>query len=179
MIPWIVGGAIDVVEALKIGKVERHVGLAKKMRASLLQLAHVLGILRGDVVPHRGHAPGGCRAGQIEGLLGRHGYTVKRPNDPALSECCIGCPCGGTRAFEVPHNHGVDRPIHAFDAENEMIRELQRADVFAPNRFSKCRRGTKVQIGHVGNLRLDALNNAHLSIVPSRTPPLRNAKDIP
>ena len=51
--------------------------------------------------------------------------TMQSTDDVAAGDCRIGCTRSRTRAFEVAYHHGVNCPIHAFDASNEMISEFQ------------------------------------------------------
>src|SRR5262249_31710546 len=71
----VVGGAVDLVEALPIAKCERHVGLAENDTAGVLDARDRERVVFWLKVLLRGNTPGRGCARIVEGFLDREGKT--------------------------------------------------------------------------------------------------------
>ena len=133
-IPGVVGGAEDVVVALPVGQVQRHVGFAEDHGAGILQALHGKGVSGGVPAPELPIAPAGRQADDIELLLDRHRQAEQRPA-LALRQGGVGGRGGFARPLEIAHDDGVDLRVDPLDAGNRGIDELARRDLLAGERL--------------------------------------------
>ena len=109
----IAGAAIDRVEALPVGEIDWHVGLAEQDRTCRLELADDPGIARGQLVAIGFMPPTGRQPGNVETLLDRHRYAVERL---VVAWTALGQRPGGiTRAVEIAHHDRIDAGVEVLD----------------------------------------------------------------
>ena len=107
-VPRVVGGAVNVIVALRVGEHVRHVGLAEHDGAGMQQAIDQERVAGGDVVLPQRIAEGGRQAGDIERFLDRHRNAVQRSPALAAGEGGIGGKFHSARAmrFFEPGNAG-------------------------------------------------------------------------
>ena len=133
MVPRIVGGAVDLVEALIVGEHPRHVGLAEKSHTGI---DHALGdqrVLLGLVVLEDRRAPGRRIARDVERLLDGHRHAVQGPQLLAGLDRLVGCLGALARARDVAGDDGVELGIIGFDAPQVEIEQLEATDLLLPD----------------------------------------------
>ena len=114
-IPRIVGGAVDLVVALPIAEIDRHIGLAEDDRAGRLQPLHRERIgVRPPILEFR-MPPGGRQAGDVELLLDGHRQPEQRA-PLAARKRGVGGIGGSARPVEIAHDDRVDLWIERLDA---------------------------------------------------------------
>ena len=145
-VPRAVGGSVDLVVALEIRQVERHVGLAEQNHAGGVQTLDRQGVALGDVVLHVGTAVRGRQAGDVVGFLDGHGHAMQRTPEFAFRQRRIGL--ARPRPFRVENDDGVERGIVAFDPAEIMFEQFQRTDVFRPNHGGEFGRGLEGKFRH-------------------------------
>ena len=155
-VPGVVGGAVDRVEALPIRQRDRHIGLAEDHRPGVQQPLHRKRIGRGDRVLQRREAPMGRQAGDVEAFLHRHRQAVQRPPILPAGQRRIGRIGPRPGAVEIPHHHGVGRPVQPFDAGDEMLQQLPAADAAGAEHGGEVEGGGVMECGHGGRLRRGA-----------------------
>ena len=110
-IPGIVGRAVDIVVALPVGEVQRHVGLAEQGDAGIHHALCDQRILCRDRVLEGGIAPGGGEARDVEGFLDGHRHTVQRaPIFATIKRSISGIGTVTCSALVTPDN-GIDGAI--------------------------------------------------------------------
>ena len=146
----IVGGAVDVVIALKICQHQRHVGLAEHHRASRLQPAHRLGVLSGDVVLPIHVAPSGGGARQVVGLLHRHRHPVQGTELAAFGDG----PVGGARIVQSllahVHHQRVEFAVVAVHPVQVVPQQLLAADRLGADSGRQFGCGKEGDVAHGG-----------------------------
>ncbi len=133
VVPGVVGGAVDVVEALHILEGRRHVGLAEDHRARLPEPRHLHRVLGGDVVPVCRDAPGRGQPGDVVRLLDRHRQPEQRPV-LASGACLVGGVCGGPCPVEVRYADGVDGLVVPLDTGDRLVGQFHRGDITGAQR---------------------------------------------
>ena len=145
----VVGCAVDVVVALKVGEHQRHVGFAENDDAGRLQFLDRLGVVVGDIVFPGDVAPGGGRAFDVVRLLDRHGYAVQRAQIVAVRDRRIG---GFGLCQGLIANVDDERiqltviPIHSVEV---VAQQLFAADLFVSDFRRKIGRGRECQLAHL------------------------------
>jgi hypothetical protein len=145
----VAGAAIDRVDALPVGQVDRHIGLADDDRARRLQPLHQQRILQGDLVLEARMAPGGREPGDIEALLDGHRHAEQRlVKPPGRGVHRLGCGIGG---LEIRHREGIDGAIAFLDPSDRRVDRLRHAELARAD----CQRGGEgtrlvgeLRIGH-------------------------------
>jgi hypothetical protein len=126
-IPRIVGGAVNVVEALPVGEHQRHIGLAENDSAGALEPGDRECVLLRHKALGRHYAPGRRQAGDVERFLDGDRYAKQRTVLTA-AERGVGSLGGLAGAVEVAHHDGVDFLIERLDAGDDVIGELDRGN---------------------------------------------------
>lgn len=151
------GAAIDRVEALPVGEVDRDVGLADDHRAGRLQPLDEKRVGRGDLVLEARVPPGGGEPGDIEALLDRHRHAEQR---------LVRARTGGVErlgllvgALEIGDCERVDCGVEVLDPLDRRIDRLDDAHPPRADRGSGRERAGlagQLRIGHVNSLPLAA-----------------------
>jgi hypothetical protein len=143
----VAAAAIDRVEALPVGEVHRHVGLADDDRARCLQPPHQLGIVRGDGVLEARMAEGGGKPFDVEAFLDRHRHAEQRLIGSGTR--LVHRLCGFVGPFEIGHGERVDIRIELLYPHDRSVDCLGHA---APPVTDFSSRGESA--GFVGQLRI-------------------------
>ena len=130
-VPRVVGRAVDGVEALPVGEVERHVRLAEEHDAGPEQAVDGQRVPGRDVVVEGRHAPRRGQAGDVVRLLDGHGHAVQRAPHLAAGQRAVGGARPRARALEIPDDDRVQRAIVALDARQVEVEQLETAELLA------------------------------------------------
>ncbi len=125
MIPRVIGGAVDLVEALHILQSEGHIGLTQYHRACGLEPRHLHRVLGRHVVLVLRHAPGRGHTGDVVGLLDRHRNAEQRLVLTAGARL-VGTARGGPCTVEVRHADRVDRLVVPLDTGDRLVGQFRR-----------------------------------------------------
>ena len=150
-VPRVVGDAVDVVVALEVRQVERHVGLAEEHHAGGLEPLHAQCVLTRHVVLEWWIAPSAGHAGHVVGFLDGHGHAVQRPPHLALGERRIGCLRPLPRAGLV---HGDDRVQLRVEAPHPLqvtVEKLGAAHFLGLNHGRELGGGLEGDVIHAGS----------------------------
>ena len=143
--PRVARGPIDFVEALEVGQVQGHIGLAQEDSTRGLETRNAFGILRRDIVLELGYPPGRGQVGHVVGLLDRHGHAVEGAQRPPLGKRLVRTICLRPGAVEVAHHHRIDLSIKTLDAFDIEIGQLAGADLLVANLFGQFAGGRKFE----------------------------------
>ena len=127
-IPRVVGGAVDVVVALRVGEHEGHIGLAVHDGAGLQQAIDQEGVAGGDIVLPQRVAEGGRQTRDVERFLDGHRNAVQRSPAIAARKGGIGGACAFSRLVDLPDNDCVEPGVMAFRARQIEVEQLDAAD---------------------------------------------------
>ena len=126
--------AVDLVVALPVGEVQRHVGLAEQGDAGIDHALRHQRVLLGDVVLEGGIAPGRGQARDVERLLDGHRHAVQRPQLLPRLDRLVGRPGPLARALDVGGDDGVELGIVGFDPLEIEVQKFEAADLLLPDR---------------------------------------------
>ena len=144
----VVGGAVDLVEALQIARKIGHVGLAENDGAGALQPFDGGGAsCRHMILPDR-IAAGGGETRDLVSVLDGEGQAVQRPLEFATRQRRVGRFRGLARAIEIPRDDRIDLRIVLFDPGDEVIGQLRRTDLAAADHPRKIAGRAEMKIGH-------------------------------
>ena len=107
------------------------------MRACGLEPLHHFGVVRGDIVRIRGHAPGRGEPCYVEALLNGHRQAVQRTERSPLGERPIRLDGRGDGSIEIANRNRVRLLIVALDSFDEGTGELERADLLRAVQVAK------------------------------------------
>jgi len=149
-VPGIVGGSVDRIEGLPVGKPDGHVGLAEHDRAGLLQPRDGQRVVLRDIVAMRRQAPRARRSHDVEGFLHRHRHAMQRAERLALRRQFVAPRGFLARFLGAPDDYRVDSRIVALDAREKEVEEFNGADLLLPHqRGERARRSESKFVVHV------------------------------
>lgn len=132
-VPRVVGGAVDLVEALQILQTQRDIGLAEHHRACGLEPRHLHRVLGRCEVPVLRHAPGRGHPGHVVALLDRDRNTQQRPI-LAPAERLVGMTRRRPGSIEVGHADRVDLPVVPLDPGDRRLGQFRRGHLTSAQR---------------------------------------------
>jgi hypothetical protein len=126
-------------------------------RAARAQVAHDVGIRRGDTIGSAAKAIPRGHPGDVDVVLSRDWDAVERPESPLRR-----CPCGGgirlrERSLLQEADIAVDPPPHALGAREKSTRQILRVGFSRVDQLAKPIDGLERQFGHARNMSVDAI----------------------
>ena len=144
-IPGVIGGPVDVIEALPVGQHQGDVGLPEDNGAGGLQPLHGHRVALRIVVLIRRIPPRRGRADPVEALFNRHGHAMQRSPDFPACECGIRSVCALAGLLVLPENNGIEPGIVVLHALQIELQQLPCADVLAPDLVASESAGAKAR----------------------------------
>ena len=151
-VPWIIGGAIDLIKALQVRAHKWHIGFAEDDGACVDIALHANGVGLRYVVFALGNAADGNNAFGRKGILNGHGHPMQRSPVVAILRGAVSL-CGALPgAFEIEGHYRIDLGIVVFNALNEKFQHLGGGQLLRLNLLgqSEC---ALIKYRHAGTLR--------------------------
>ncbi len=120
---------------------ERHVGLAERDRPGRPQACDGIGIAMGKVIRQMRKAAGRRHSAHFVRILDGDRQPVKRT--ARIARGAIGRASGGSCPLDVQGNHGIQCGVHALEARELQVEQLQRAELARPEQAKKGSRRTE------------------------------------
>src|SRR5215475_13617067 len=148
-IPGIVRYAVDVVERLAVGEIERNVCRAQKDGAGFPKPSHRNTVLCGlGTLEHR-NAPGARHALHTKAFLHIDRYTMQRPARHIPRDGLIRLPCALQPTLAKLIDVCVEFRLKSVDPAKRKLRQLDRRDFSATDRSCRIDSGAKNRIKHL------------------------------